>query len=76
LVLRASHVERAALPVLRKATEISLEATSGFATGEANGGDVSVRTGKANTGIPVYQVSFSLKATRKVAILCIEYVNL
>jgi hypothetical protein len=66
--------------VLRKATEISLEATSGFANGEANRGDASVRTGKTNTGIPVkaniYQVSFSLKATRKVAILCIEYVNL
>jgi hypothetical protein len=59
-------------------TQISSEATSGFAAGEANDGDDSVRIGKTKKGASVdtntFQVSGSLTATRGVAILCKEYV--
>ena len=59
-------------------TQISSEATSGFAAGEANDGDASFRIGKTNKGaslkVNTFQVSGSLPANRNVVILCKEYV--
>ena len=69
LVLRARYVKHTKSPVLKKVTQVSSEATSGFAAGEANDGDASLRIAKTNKGASLkantFQVSESLPAKKE-----------